>query len=70
MNYRKVPYSTRRIWSYVNNNFMTALGIEGKEEPKFSNLYQVSVKRIQGPFTSRIRRSYAMISFRTPVLSP
>lgn len=35
MIYRKAPYSARRIWSYVNNNFMTALGIEGKEEPKF-----------------------------------
>ncbi len=43
MNYRKEPYYARRLGSYVNNIFMTASGIGGKEGPQVDTPYTVTL---------------------------
>ncbi|MCB1061928.1 MAG: SGNH/GDSL hydrolase family protein [Verrucomicrobiae bacterium] len=43
MNYRQEPYYARRIGSYVNNIFMTASGIGGKQGPQVNTPYTLTV---------------------------
>jgi len=50
MNYRQTPYYARRIGSYVNNIFMQASGIGGKQGPQVDTPYT---------FTMSVRDGYA-----------
>lgn len=43
MNYRKEPYHARRFGAYVNNIFMRASGIGGKEGPQVDTPYTITL---------------------------
>ncbi len=48
MNYRKEPYYARRVGSYVNNIFMKASGIGGKEGPEINTPYTFTMAVREG----------------------
>jgi len=43
MNYRETPYYARRIGSYVNNIYMKASGIGGKQGPQVNTPYTITM---------------------------